>query len=135
MIIAFAVALAATQVLALKSLADLEWKSRVVLIFGKAVDGKVERQVGLLQSQTAELAERDMVAIRITGDEANVFYGEVSGLNASAIRQEANVNGGQFQVVLVGKDGGVKLRSDSVVRNVEIFDLIDSMPMRKSEQG
>ncbi len=36
-------------------------------------------------------------------------------------------------MVLVGKDGDEKARWNRVVNPQEIFDLIDSMPMRQSE--
>jgi hypothetical protein len=36
-------------------------------------------------------------------------------------------------VVLIGKDGGVKLRNDYVVAPQKILDLIDGMPMRRAE--
>lgn len=41
---------------------------------------------------------------------------------------------GTFGVVLIGKDGGKKLESKSLVTNEFIFQQIDAMPMRKSEQ-
>ena len=37
------------------------------------------------------------------------------------------------RILLVGKDGGVKLRSEEPVSIQRIFDLIDSMPMRRRE--
>ena len=36
-------------------------------------------------------------------------------------------------IVLIGKDGGIKLKRPFVVSAGEIFDMIDSMPMRKAE--
>ena len=135
LIVTAALAFVSTQVFAMDSLPGLEWNNRVVLVFGNPSDPKIGDQIELLESQEAELADRDMVIIQVSGEKARSVYGKASGLNASAIRKEAKVSGERFQVLLVGKDGGVKLRSDSVVRNVEIFDLIDSMPMRKAEQG
>jgi hypothetical protein len=35
--------------------------------------------------------------------------------------------------LLIGKDGGVKLRSSEPVSVKDIFGLIDSMPMRRQE--
>jgi hypothetical protein len=135
LIAASIVAITTSQVNAMDTLSSLEWQNRVVLVFGNSSDSKIAQQIELLEGQEAELADRDMVIIRVTGEEARAVYGKASGLDASAIRKEANVSGDRFQVLLVGKDGGVKFRSDSVVRNVEIFDLIDSMPMRRAEQS
>jgi hypothetical protein len=39
-----------------------------------------------------------------------------------------------FAVVLVGKDGGEKRRSNDVVAVEELFAQIDAMPMRQSER-
>ncbi|MBW6425509.1 DUF4174 domain-containing protein [Rhizobium sp. XQZ8] len=131
MVIAVASTFASIQVFAMDSIADLEWKNRVVLIFGLPTDARVDHQIELLERQTSDLAERDMVIIRIAGDEARSVYGNFPSPDAGVLRKEAEIIGDTFQVVLIGKDGGVKLRSDRVVRNIEIFDLIDSMPMRK----
>ncbi|MEO0341702.1 MAG: DUF4174 domain-containing protein, partial [Bacteroidota bacterium] len=38
-----------------------------------------------------------------------------------------------FLFILIGKDGGVKLRSTSVVPLDDLFALIDGMPMRRAE--
>ena len=38
-----------------------------------------------------------------------------------------------FEVLLIGKDGGVKLRRDKPVAAFEITALIDTMPMRQDE--
>ncbi len=36
-------------------------------------------------------------------------------------------------IVLIGKDGSIKLKKPFLVSAKEIFDLIDSMPMRRAE--
>ena len=46
--------------------------------------------------------------------------------------QQFAVTSSGFQLLLLGKDGGVKLRS-STVSLEDIFSLIDTMPMRRSE--
>jgi len=45
------------------------------------------------------------------------------------------VTDGFFALMLVGKDGAVKFRSDKVVVPDEIFGLIDQMPMRQKERS
>ena len=41
---------------------------------------------------------------------------------------------GNFQgVLLIGKDGGIKLKKPFIVKPQTIFDLVDSMPMRRAE--
>jgi hypothetical protein len=43
------------------------------------------------------------------------------------------VEDGAFAAVLVGRDGGEKLRSAEPVPAEKLFDLIDAMPMRQRE--
>jgi len=43
------------------------------------------------------------------------------------------LTGGTFMVVLIGKDGGEKLRREEGATLGEIFGLIDTMPMRRRE--
>ena len=43
------------------------------------------------------------------------------------------ISEGAFSLILVGKDGGIKLKSGDQVDLTEVFELIDSMPMRQGE--
>lgn len=44
-----------------------------------------------------------------------------------------NIDANDFSVILLGKDGGEKLRKKSFVSAAELFSLIDAMPMRQQE--
>lgn len=76
-----------------------------------------------------------MVVLQVSGDVVETIYGDADRIDARRLRAEANIADGAFHVVLVGKDGGVKLKSDTVVSDVEMFDLIDRMPMRRGGKG
>lgn len=39
----------------------------------------------------------------------------------------------KFTFLLIGRDGGEKLRSNEIVKAEKLFGLIDAMPMRKEE--
>lgn len=41
--------------------------------------------------------------------------------------------GEDFKIVLIGLDGGIKLEQSKVLRKDDLYQLIDSMPMRRSE--
>lgn len=120
---------------AMDSLSQFEWKNRVLLVFGNANDAKLKQQIQVLKVQDQELAAREMVVIQISGEEVHAVYGQVNRIDAAKLRAVANADGRRFQAVLVGKDGSVKLRSSRVIGNVEMFDLIDRMPMRRGNQG
>ena len=52
---------------------------------------------------------------------------------ADVLRKQLRLMTSQFVVVLIGKDGGEKLRRTHRVDLGEIFALIDAMPMRRQE--
>ena len=52
---------------------------------------------------------------------------------AKKLRRHFGVKPGRFTVILVGKDGGVKMVREERTDLQEIFDLIDSMPMGQQE--
>lgn len=93
--------------------------TRNLLLFGK---GKAEHkeQLSLLKQDSIGMAERDLVII-IVEEEAEY--------------KEYNVIPNQFTLLLIGKDGGEKLRSTKPVEIETIFTLIDSMPMRQAEMS
>ena len=125
----------ASKVFAMESLSDLEWKNRIVIIVGDAADEKVARQSELLAGHKVELADRDMVIIHLSRGEARTLYGPAADRDAGAIRSDLEVDGNDFHVFLIGKDGTVKLMRDDLVSDTEIFGLIDAMPMRRAEKG
>lgn len=135
-VLAAAFALASSQVFAMDSLPELKWKNRVVIIFGASTDREAEQQTAAIKEQTSELADRDMVILRVLGDEVRSVYGRSPQVvDAKALKKDVGVDDDGFHVVLIGKDGGVKLRSERPVGGLEMFDLIDRMPMRRSGRG
>ena len=51
------------------------------------------------------------------------------------LREDLGVGHDGFVVLLVGKDGGEKFRSETPVPAQEVFRRIDAMPMRRREVG
>lgn len=126
------IALFSSQVFAMDSLKDFAWKNRVVLVFGSSASQTLLQQIDILKRQKAELDERKMVVISVSEGEASAVYGDAPALDPADLRKHAGIKSDGFQVVLVGMDGGIKLRSENVVSDVELFDLIDRMPMRRA---
>lgn len=124
-----------SQGFSMDGLSELTWKNRVLVAFGGAMDGRLRQQITLLMKNTDDLADRDMIVLQVSGDTVSTIFGSAPDLDADALRAGAKASGDEFQVILVGKDGGIKLRSNQVVGDVELFDLIDRMPMRRAEKG
>ena len=116
----------------------LRWQARPLLVFAPDRDhAELPRQEAALDPYAADHRERVVQVIWVVGDAvqhgADVDAGAIG--NASALRQRFGIDAAEFTVVLVGKDGGVKLRSAEPVDACTLHTLIDGMPMRRDQGG
>ncbi len=95
---------------------------RLVVVVGRPNDPRATQQHVALEHDAAALRERDVVVQDITPEAARHERPEL-GVSSEAA----------FEVLLVGKDGEVKLRREKLVAASEIITLIDTMPMRQNE--
>ena len=65
--------------------------------------------------------------------QAAELVAEWSGLVERDFVVQTRFNARAFSVVLIGKDGGEKLRRDTVLTTRELFAIVDAMPMRRAE--
>ena len=100
---------------------DFLWVKRPIVVFADTpADPRVIEQLELLHERQEPLIERDVVVIVDTDRGAN-----------SELREQLRPRG--FMMVLIGKDGQVKLRKPSPWDVREISRSIDKMPMRQQE--
>jgi len=114
---------------------SLRWKNRILILFSPlASDLAYRSQKQDLASKSREVIERDLMVLEIH-EQGDSRAGDRVLLKKAAvdIRKRFDVQSDSFQLILIGKDGAVKLRSDKPVAVKEIFKLIDSMPMRRQE--
>jgi len=111
------------------------WKNRLLLVFAPSEDDTRYRALRReLERQEHELVDRDLLIFHILeSGESRLGDSLIDHQSAASLRNRFSVNPGQFIVVLIGKDGGEKLRRGREVDIAEIFSLIDSMPMRQRE--
>ncbi|CAM4188247.1 DUF4174 domain-containing protein [Palleronia rufa] len=100
---------------------DFRWIARPVVVFADSPeDPAFLEQIELLRAQAGDLATRDVAII------ADTDPGTLSD-----IRRRLRPRG--FQLVLIGKDGGVKLRKPFPWDVRELTRVIDGMPIRQRE--
>ena len=102
-------------------LADFLWIARPVVVFADTPrQPAFEEQMELLLDRQDELVARDVVIIVDTDPAAR-----------TALRTKLRPR--SFQLTLIGKDGGVKLRKPFPWDVRELSRSIDKMPMRQRE--
>ena len=111
------------------------WKNRLLLIFApSADDSRLREQQAILANSVAGLIERDLVILRLTPDSDPIIDNQPAiDVDSANIYRDFQIEPGDFRLLLVGKDGTLKLSSDLPVPTTRLFDLIDSMPMRQWE--
>lgn len=115
-------------------LARFRWKNRVLLVFAPSPESPAYRSLAEdLSRRRTEVVERDLVVFTlIRGGESRMGEEPLGPPRAESLRGRFEVKGDEFRVVLIGKDGMVKVNSDAVTLE-ELFAVIDAMPMRQRE--
>lgn len=111
-----------------------KWKFRPLVVFAPAPgDAGLARQRSQVNSFRPAFIDRKMVVVYVTGDSVSVELGPGPRQSAAALRARFGVGPDEFRVLLVGKDGGVKLSQASPIAAQPLFRTIDAMPMRQDE--
>ena len=113
----------------------LRWKNRVLVLFSHSeFDPSFRLQKQDLGANAEGALDRDLMILDILENgQSRAGNSPLSGKTVEKIRATLGAKSGSFEVYLIGKDGGVKLRSPEPVPAKDIFRLIDSMPMRRQE--
>jgi len=93
---------------------------REIILFAYADDDKsLKKQIEILNNDPKGLAERDLkIAVKIWSKDKGTTH------------QKFKIAKNQYAFILIGKDGGEKYRSFSVVAKQKLYSIIDAMPMR-----
>lgn len=103
-----------------EQVSERRWQNRLLIVMAEEEsDPRLMTQRRMLGPGIGGLRERDVLLIEVVGDDP--------------LRGSLQVGKGGFHVLLVGKDGGVKLRESSPVLPERINAVVDAMPMRQAE--
>lgn len=113
---------------------NYRWKNRLVLIFAPfGKESSYLKQKLEFEGKSKELENRDIVMIELLkSDGSMIDKVPISDDQQLSLREKFDV-AEDFLIILIGKDGTIKLRSEQPVLSEDLFVLIDGMPMRKEE--
>ncbi len=110
-----------------------QWKERVLLIISKSDDNSsaYKQWKSLLKNQK-EIDDRKLIIYQIFPryfrTSKDSFFQKNTEFYTHFQKEKLD-----FQVILIGLDGGKKLRQSKFISTKKIFTIIDGMPMRKAE--
>lgn len=117
----------------LENLSDLKWKYRILIISDAQNEIYLKEKMNNISKYGQEIIDRDLIIFFENNE--NIYYNSI--LVPKTLKESIMSLTSQYQMdrkmILIGKDGGVKrvfLSSDQIHK---VFDLIDTMPMRKIE--
>ncbi len=112
----------------LTDLSSLQWQNRIIVVNDVA---HAKQAVSLLEDTAAGISDRDLIWLVFEGANTLTNYpGPLAPDLRARTLETYRIKPGE--VILIGKDGGVKNRLNQVDLD-ELFDNIDAMPMRRSE--
>ena len=95
-------------------------KRQILLFYNDNGIAVKNKQLSLFTNDEKGLKERDIVIHTYKTNEAAANKWNIK-------------SGAAFTFILVGKDGGEKMRTDTIVSLAQLYKTIDAMPMRKEE--
>ena len=110
------------------TIAEMRWQKRILLISApRADDPAVIAQRRGLAGWDAGARERDLAIVSVFGDRV-----EGATDSAEGLRRRFGLPAGRFIAILIGKDGGEKMRSATPIGVEMLAETIDAMPMRRA---
>lgn len=118
-----------------QSLKDYQWKNRLVVVFTDTISNPSYReQLEIMKKETPQFEERKLqLILAVPGKYREIFPSTSGWVPDPELYKYRKMASEDFEVLLIGLDGGVKLRQASPFTTKRLFSTIDSMPMRQAE--
>lgn len=115
-----------------QDLSKHQWQHRLILVISNELDQPlVQQQLSTLYSNEEGLAERKLKIYQVLPKQFRLDQQEWQ--DSDQLYLQFHQNNEPFMVILIGLDGGIKLKRTELLNTNELFALIDGMPMRRAE--
>lgn len=120
-----------------QNLDDHRWNDRLVIIVVDHHSNQLyQNQLVELIANREGLEERRIVIYQVLpGRFLKGMEKETTWKDSAKLYQRLNPSRSEFEVILLGLDGGIKLRSEVPIKCEDLFGVIDQMPMRRAEMN
>lgn len=108
------------------------WKNRVILILSED-NSAFERQMLAFKANEKGIYERSLIVYHLKSDEYEQVMPKGDVQRSTNLFKKKNQANASFELILIGLDGGIKLRQKEFLSCEKLFAIIDSMPMRSAD--
>lgn len=119
-----------------------KWEHRILLVICGEIDNQstiedYSKQLQIIKYSAQGFKERKLMVYAIFSDRYRLLtlptVQESQWTESPELFTVYNKQKKPFKIVLIGLDGGIKAERTSLISSQELFDIIDGMPMRRSE--
>jgi hypothetical protein len=112
-----------------------QWKDRLLLVISDSEKDLVfQKQLKGLEQKQIELENRNLVVYQITAEAFKTgFKSQEEWVKSTNLFDSFNPRRKPFKIILIGLDGRIKLEQFEFLSIENLFNTIDSMPMRRAE--
>ncbi len=116
-----------------------KWENRILIVKTSDIKSKkYQEQLKEFRNSIEEMIDRKFLLYQIIGNDFVLIdyknselnnSGKISGKSIEKILNEKE----NFEVILIGLDGEIKLQQTEILIKEDLYKIIDSMPMRRDE--
>ena len=111
-----------------------QWKNRVLLILTNSLKSNTyQNQIKELLNDSKGLKERKLIVYQVQTDSYKIGFKNTTWQSPSKLYSLYKKGKTPFEIILIGLDGGIKLRQTHLLSCKKLFATIDIMPMRLRE--
>lgn len=119
-----------------QNIASHKWDNRILIVFTDDLNNAIyNKQIEEFQNHEDGLEARKLLVYQIIKDNYKIGLAETADWKKSTqdYYKTYKKTNAAFELLLVGLDGGTKLRETDFISCEGLFSIIDVMPMRQSE--
>lgn len=117
-----------------QDLSKHQWKDRLILILTDNEDNPdFQSQLAEFRKDLTGLKERKIIIYQVMPEAYKTGLNGENNIKSGRLYNEYKKTDAGFEVILLGLDGGVKLRQNELLPLEKLFATIDVMPMRRQE--
>jgi len=114
-----------------QDISDFKWKNRVLILVAKDLNNEdLNTQIEAFKDYSDDFEARDLILFISTPQGTYTSHKTSVDTKGIDTYRKNNFEG----IILLGKDGGIKLKKPFIVTAKTILNVIDAMPMRQNEK-
>ncbi len=130
----FAVSLFNVLVVSGQDLSKHRWENRLILLLTDDENNSTfQSQLAEFRKDFTGLNERKLIIYQVMPEEFKTGLNTGNKIKSDCLYNDYKKTNSGFEVILLGLDGGIKLRLDELLSLEKLFAIIDAMPMRRRE--